>query len=152
MLTRFQTMLGALATGLCLVLVSTAPATAHTQSEAITNGCGAGFAAATDGTRAVTIGSSTWGYVHLAYNNSTGANCVVTRKTTYHGTASRVSVELTVQNLGTYYKSDPDAAHWESVSHSAAGRCVMYFGWVWDPAGNSLAAGGRQTWGNCGSR
>ncbi|WP_439658551.1 hypothetical protein ACSHWB_40170 [Lentzea sp. HUAS TT2] len=150
MLKRFQTTLCASAIALGLVLVSTAPANAHTQSEAIANGCGSGFAAASDGTRAVTTGSSTWGYVHLAYNNSTGVNCVVTRKTSYHGTASRVSVELIVQNTGTYYKSDPDAGHWESVSHAAAGRCVQYYGWVWNPAGTVVSGGGRQTWGNCG--
>jgi hypothetical protein len=149
MLKRLQTTLGASVIALGLVLVSTAPATAHTQSEAITNGCGSGFAAVSDGTRAITTGSSTWGYVHLAYNRSTGVNCAVTRKTAYHGTASRVSVELKVQNVGTFYKADNDAAHWESVSHAAANRCVQYYGWVWNPAGTTVAGGGRQTWGNC---
>jgi hypothetical protein len=148
-LTRFQTTLAAAGAALCLVLVSATPATAHTQSEAITNGCGAGFGASTNGTRAITTGSSTWGYVHLAYNNSTGVNCVVTRKTAYHGTASRVSVELTIQNVGTYYKADPAAGHWESVSHYARSRCVMFYGWVWNPAGSTVAGGGRQVWDNC---
>jgi hypothetical protein len=149
-LTRFTTLTGAIVAALGVVLVTAAPATAHTASEAIQYGCGAGYALASDGTRAITNGSSTWGYVHLAYNSSTGYNCVVARKTAYHGTASRVSVELTVQNSGTYYKSDPAAAHWESVSHFARGHCVQYYGWVWNPAGTALAGGGRTTWGNCG--
>ena len=54
-------------------------------------------------------------------------NCVVTRKTSDHGTA-----------------------HWGSVSHHTADRCVMYYGWAWNPQGTLLADGGRQTWGNCG--
>ncbi|MCG8918538.1 hypothetical protein L6E12_22410 [Actinokineospora sp. PR83] len=50
----------------------------------------------------------------------------------------------------TYYKADPDAGHWESVSHYAANRCVQHYGRVWNPAGTVVAGGGRQTWGNCG--
>ncbi len=149
-LKRFRILLGAALSALSLVLISAAPATAHTANEAIQYGCGAGYALASDGTRAITIGSTTWGYVHLAYNSSNGYNCAVARKTAYHGTASRVSVQLDVQNVGSFYKSDPAAAHWESVSHYARGHCVMYYGWVWNPAGTSLAGGGRNTWGNCG--
>jgi len=149
-LRRFRILLAATATAMGLVLVLAAPATAHTAAEAIQAGCGAGYGLASDGTRAVTNGSATWGYVHLAYNNSNGYNCVVTRKTSYHGTASRVSVELTVQGSGTYYRSDPDAGHWESISHYARGSCVQYYGWIWNPAGSALAGGGRTSWGNCG--
>ena len=147
---RIRTLLGLLTAAAALMVTAAPAASAHTQAEAILNGCGSGFRLVTDGTRAITTGGSTWGYVHLTYNSATGANCVVTRKTAYHGTPSRVSVELVVQNDDTYYRADNAASHWESVTHNAAGRCVMYSGWVWNPAGTVVAYGGRQSWGNCG--
>ncbi len=108
---------------------------------------------ATDGTRA--IGNSTigiWGYVHLAYNPSTGVNCVVARKTRFHGVRSTVEVYLTVQGVDGVAYNGSQVMHWESVKRQAAGRCVQYLGRIWDPTGpvREGRSGGRQTWGNCG--
>ncbi|WP_019812258.1 hypothetical protein [Saccharomonospora halophila] len=134
------------------VLVGTAsPAAAHSASEAVQYGCGSGYGIVSDGTRAVrTDSGAVWGYVHLAYNSGNGRNCVVTRKTSYHGTPSRVRAEITVAGDGAYSNADNSASHWESVKRYASDTCVQYFGWIWDPAGSTLAAGGRTTWGNCG--
>lgn len=148
---KVRALIGASAASGALIVGLAAPATAHTANEAILYGCGSGYSLVNDGTRAVTTTSgSIWGYVHLTYNSSNGYNCVVTRKTAYHGTPSRVRAELTVQNVGTYTNIDNAASHWESVQAYGRGHCVQYFGWVWNPQLTTLAAGGRTYWGNCG--
>jgi hypothetical protein len=136
------------------MLVATAqPASAHTRAEAVTNGCGSGYAIASDGVRNVTTSSGAkWGEVILAYNASTGRNCVVTNKTSgspYHGTPTRIAAVLVVQGDTTYHKADDSASHWEAVSAYAANACVQYWGYIYSPSGSS-AFGGRQSWGNCG--
>lgn len=148
---KIRVLLGIAAASAALITGLATPATAHTANEAILYGCGSGYSLVSDGVRAVTTTSgSTWGYVYLTYNSSNGYNCVVTRKTAYHGTASRVRAELTVQNLGTYTNIDNAALHWESVKAYGRGHCVQYFGWVWNPQGTALSGGGRTYWGNCG--
>jgi hypothetical protein len=136
------------------VLVATAqPASAHGRSEAVTNACGSGYAIASDGVRDVRSSSGAkWGEVVLAYNASTGRNCVVTYKTSgspYHGTPSRIAAVLVVQGDNTYHKADDSASHWEAVSAGARNTCVQYWGYIYSPSGSS-AFGGRQSWGNCG--
>ncbi|MEU5155872.1 hypothetical protein [Glycomyces sp. NPDC021274] len=136
------------------MLVATAqPASAHTRAEAVTNGCGSGYAIASDGVRNVNSSSGAkWGEVILAYNASNGRNCVVTNKTSgspYHGTPTRIAAVLVVQGDTTYHRADDSASHWESISAYAADACVQYWGYIYSPSGSS-AFGGRQSWGNCG--
>lgn len=102
-----------------------------------------------DGQRAlVTSAGSIWGYVYLTYNSSNGMNCVVTRKTAYHGTPTRTLARLEVQNRGM-------TQDWASYSHFAAvkaygrGACVAYWGDIQNSSGSNHAAGGRWSWGNC---
>lgn len=142
---RTRTMLMATVVALCLPLIATTPASAHTRDQAIAAGCGPNFRLVADGTRNV----GTWGQVHLAYY--AGVNCVVTRKTGgFHGTPSRIDARLTVEGEGSHYKTDPAAGHWEAVKARAAGKCVQYYGWIFNPAGTDWRGGGRLTWGNCG--
>ncbi|MFF5260598.1 hypothetical protein ACFY4C_16775 [Actinomadura viridis] len=90
-----------------------------------------------------------WGYVYLLYSNSTGKNCVVTLKTTYHGTPSLTVAELRVEN-GDRPVDKGDYTHYADVQGNAAGRCVSYRGIIWDPKNTVMASGGRSSWGNCG--
>lgn len=133
-----------------LVAGTTSAAQAHTATEAIQAGCGSGYSVVSDGQREVrTSAGHIWGYVYLTYNASNGMNCVVTRKTTFHGTPTSTLARLAVQNRGTYQD-------WASYSHFAAvkaygrGACVAYWGDIRNESGSINAAGGRWSWGNCG--
>ncbi|TCB98462.1 hypothetical protein E0H26_08775 [Micromonospora zingiberis] len=149
---------GALAMAVAgMVTLSASPASAHSQAEAIAAACGSGYGIVSDGTRAVTTPSGTvYGYVHLAYNSSNGNNCVVTRKTSYHGTPTRTRAQIGVQQANgsiVTYDDAGDFSHYANVIRFASGRCVTYFGWIWStPTGGNgtLASGGRTTLGNCG--
>ncbi|SCL44795.1 hypothetical protein GA0070606_0455 [Micromonospora citrea] len=134
-----------------LVAVQSTPAYAHTRNEAVLYGCGSGYGIVSDGVRAVkTSNGTTWGEVILTYNASNGYNCVVTRKTAYHGTASPVTANLRLQFSGEFEKRDDYAEHWESVKARGAGMCAQYWGAIANPYAGVSAAGGRYTWGNCG--
>ncbi|AOS64612.1 hypothetical protein [Actinoalloteichus hymeniacidonis] len=147
------TLLAALAA--TLVAVGLAPsAAAHSRAEAIEVGCGTGFVVVNDGVRQVTTPSgATWGEVYLTYNNATGQNCVVTNKTSHHGTATRTVANLYVQQSGGTVRTYSDSgsySHYANVTASGAAACVLYDGHIWDASGRVLASGGRETWGNCG--
>jgi hypothetical protein len=157
---------GLLAAG--MLTVSASPAAAHTEAQALA-ACGPGYSVVNDAggiggkaKRPVTTNSgAVWGYVYLLYN-SNGNNCVVTRKTAFHGTPTRTVAELGVQqsNGSIAYYTDPvsgqpgNYSHYANVAHFAADRCVTYYGFIWNvPAeqpGGTLADGGRATLGNCG--
>lgn len=132
------------------VTMSSSPAYAHTRAEAVDFGCGTGYGIVSDGVRAVkTSAGATWGEVILTYNAGNGNNCVVTRKTVYHGTASRTVAVLKLSSSGTFHSADDNAAHWESVKAHGSGQCAQYWGYVYSPSGSTSALGGRMTWGNC---
>lgn len=142
---------GSVVAAVTLILGVAQPASAHTRSEAIQYGCGSGYSLVNNGTRAIkTPSGTTWGYAHLTYNNNNGYNCVVVRKTSFHGNPSRVRAQLTVQGR----TGDDDylntAQHWVSAKAYARSTCVKYYGWIWNPSRTILASGGRTTWGNCG--
>ncbi|WFE19682.1 hypothetical protein O7621_17305 [Solwaraspora sp. WMMD937] len=142
-----------------VVALSAAPASAHSQAEVIQAACGSGYDIVSDGTRTIRTPSGTvYGYVYLTYNASNGNNCVVTRKTAYHGTPTRTRVQIGVQQSnGTvvYYDDAGDYSHYANRTVYAADRCVNYFGWIWNvptasTAAGTLASGGRTQLGNCG--
>lgn len=139
------------ATAAALLVAGTGnPAEAHTASEAIRAGCGSGYTIVSDGQRAVkTPQGSTWGYVYLTYNSSTGMNCVVTRETAYHGTPTRTLARLAVQGAGTP-EDWGNYSHYANVKAYGKGRCVAYWGDIAGAGTSTRAAGGRWTWGNCG--
>ncbi len=141
-----------LITAAAAVLVTGAalPAQAHTAAEAIQGACGSGYRVVSDGTRAVkTSSGSTWGYVYLTYNSSNGVNCVVTRKTAYHGTATYTDAWIAVQNVGSKLSSGK-YGHYAFVKMYGKGHCVKYYGVIYNPSGTNSAYGGRSAWGNCG--
>jgi uncharacterized membrane protein len=149
---RIMTTLAALVvSATALVAVQSTPAYAHSRSDAVLYGCGSGYGIVSEGLRDVKTSDGTvYGEVILTYNASNGYNCVVTRKTAYHGTASRTAAILKLSSSGTFHKADDNAEHWESVKAYGAGQCAQYWGYVDSPSGSSSALGGRFYWGNCG--
>ncbi|MGE9782536.1 hypothetical protein [Janibacter sp. G368] len=143
---------GALALGASVVIA--APAQAHTVSSAIANGCGSGYSIVKDGQRTLkTSSGKVYGYVYLTYNPNNGYNCVVTRKTAYHGTPSKTLARIAVLNRdGSQFQRQD----WANYSHFAAikaygkGKCVAYWGDIRNPSGTVKASNGRWKYGNCG--
>lgn len=134
-----------------LLAGTTSAAQAHTATEAIQAGCGSGYSVVSDGQRAVrTSSGSIWGYVYLTYNASNGMNCVVTRKTTFHGTPTKTLARLQVQNGGPYVEDWAWYSHFAAVKAYGKGACVAYWGDIQNEGGSNHAAGGRWSWGNCG--
>lgn len=125
-------------------------AQAHTANDAILQGCGSGYKVVNDGTRdLVTSTGQIWGKVYLTYNSSNGMNCVVTRKTAFHGTPTHTLARLAVQ--GAAVQQDwSEYSHYASVKLYGRGRCVAYWGDVENSTGSTWAGGGRWQWGNCG--
>jgi hypothetical protein len=101
-----------------------------------------------------TVAGDRWGYVYLLYSNSLGKNCVVTRKTSYHGTSTTTVAALGVQDVGEVRDppsgSNAKYSHFAAVQRSAGGRCVAYVGWIRNPSDNTQAWGGRLAHANCG--
>jgi hypothetical protein len=101
-----------------------------------------------------TAAGDRWGYVYLLYSNGLGKNCVVTRKTSYHGTSTTTAAALLVEDVGEF--RDPPSgsstkySHFAAVQRAAGGRCVQYGGWIRNPSDNTQAWGGRISYGNCG--
>jgi len=134
-----------------LLAGTTSAAQAHTETEAIQAGCGSGYSIVRDGQRAVvTSAGSIWGQVYLTYNASNGMNCVVTRKTTFHGTPTRTLARLQVQNRGLPVEDWAWYSHFAAVKAYGKGACVAYWGDIRDGSGYN-AAGGRWLFDNCSS-
>ncbi|MFB9200283.1 spore-associated protein A [Nonomuraea spiralis] len=93
--------------------------------------------------------TKSWGTVYLAYNSSTGKNCVTVVKSNYVGTATWTNVTLTVQGGSSYGVSETVKYYGGPVYASARGACVKYSAIIEAPSG-ARAIGGRSTWGNCG--
>jgi uncharacterized membrane protein len=93
--------------------------------------------------------SSIWGYVYLMYNDTTGKNCVATRKIDYVGKETYMFAGLQVKGSGWKQENGPFGYFAGPVKKKAAGKCVRYHGSIEDTRGNR-ASGGRYTWGNCG--
>lgn len=148
---------GAAVTGALVMggsVLAAAPANAHTVSSAIYNGCGSGYSIVKGGQRTLkTSGGTVYGYVYLTYNPKNGYNCVVTRKTAYHGTPSKTLARVSVLNRNGTQTLRED---WRSYSHFAAvkvygkGKCVAYWGDIRNPSNTRKASNGRWAWGNCG--
>lgn len=146
-------------TALCLSGVLATPANAAAQSpEGI---CGAGFGRVTGGTKAVTTPSGRrYGTVYLLYNGKTQQNCVVTIKSSFTGTKTPVSAELTVMPKAIKDTKQSPTVRRDSgnfkyyagpVKYWAKQACVKFWGTI-KPLGHdpAVARGGRQSWGNCG--
>ncbi|AKU18641.1 hypothetical protein VV02_04585 [Luteipulveratus mongoliensis] len=127
------------------------PAEAHTASEAIAAGCGSGFKTVTDGHRAVTTPTGAkWGDVYLTYNASTRENCVVTVKTSYHGTASKTLARIAIEGESSFHQDWKAYEHFAAIKVKAGGKCVAYWADIAAPTGTAHAAGGRWDFANCG--
>ncbi|MFC7331119.1 hypothetical protein [Marinactinospora rubrisoli] len=135
-----------------LALVAVAvPASAHTLEEAVRSPSGCGWSSGgydTLDSEPVTTGSGTrYGTVYLLWSSTYQQNCVVTLKSSYHGTSTRTGAGLSIQDVGRY-GDDGSYAHYAAVARDAAGRCVAYEGYIYSPGGTQ-AWGGRPSWGNC---
>lgn len=79
-----------------------------------------------------TAAGDRWGYVYLLYSNRLAKNCVVTRKTSYHGTPTTTAAALLVENVGEFRDppsgSNTKYSHYAAVHRAAGGRCVQYAG------------------------
>lgn len=144
---------------LCLSGVLATPANAAAYSpEGI---CGAGFGRVSGGTKAVTTPSGRrYGTVYLLYSKKSQQNCVVTIKSSFAGSKTPVSAELTVMPKAIKdTKQDPtvrrDSGSFKyyagPVKYWAKQACVKFWGTI-KPLGHdpAVARGGRQSWGNCG--
>jgi hypothetical protein len=149
-----------LTTALCLsgVVATPANAAATRSPESI---CGSGFGRVSGGTQPVKTSSGRrYGTVYLLYNSGTQQNCVVTIKSSFVGTRTPVTAELTVAARPIKdEKQDPtirrDSGNYKiyagPVKWYAKGSCVKFWGTI-KPLGHdpAVARGGRLNWGNCG--
>ncbi|MEV6158566.1 hypothetical protein AB0L53_50400 [Nonomuraea sp. NPDC052129] len=157
---RMPTKAAIFTAALCLsgVIASPANAAAAASPESI---CGAGYGRITGGTQPVKTSSGRrYGTVYLLYNRGNGYNCVVTIKSSFVGTRTPVSAELTIMAKPVKdTKQDPivrsNRGNFKSyagpVRYWAQGRCVKFWGTI-KPLGHdpAVASGGRAKWGNCG--
>ncbi|MEU4232589.1 hypothetical protein AB0F17_50545 [Nonomuraea sp. NPDC026600] len=118
--------------------------------------CGSGFNTVALGRMPVADQTNTVrGHVYLLYSPYTGEHCVVTIKSDFVGTSSRVTATLLVQSvafiaprkvedLGNFkYYAGP-------VKVNAKGRCVSFKGTISLPGSAVQASGGWSGYGDCG--
>ncbi|GAA0224797.1 hypothetical protein GCM10009527_021500 [Actinomadura nitritigenes] len=123
----------------------------YTGAEACHNEFGGSWSYSSDGHRqAKTDGGSVWGDVYLLYNSATGYNCVATIKSAYVGTSTGTTANLLVDDGTWKNHSDADLyRYYAAVQWYGRGKCVQYWGTIWDPTATYLAEGSRDYWGNC---
>ncbi|SCL34495.1 hypothetical protein GA0074692_3846 [Micromonospora pallida] len=130
----------------CLVVIGSSPAYAHSQRRAITSGCGPNYALLDGGLREVkTQAGEVWGEVMMTYNATKDIFCVVTRKIAFHGEPTRVIAGIFHDSEGVVFKDRARANHLASVKLPAGGYCARYYGYVFDPDGNSAFGGPNPT-------
>ncbi|HZE40119.1 MAG TPA: hypothetical protein VE172_15030 [Stackebrandtia sp.] len=110
----------------------------HSAKEA----CGAGYGEVDK--RTISSGGVTFGTVHLLYNNSSGANCVVTLKAVDIKKKTAVSAWLQVKGGKVGDETGKYAYYAGPVTLKARGACVKWGGSI---SGVASASSG---WGHCG--
>ncbi|TDC97236.1 hypothetical protein E1292_37415 [Nonomuraea deserti] len=70
-------------------------------------------------------------------------------KSTNTHTSTRVKATLHVKGAGGKSAAGRTRSY-ATVTRSAAGRCVMYSGEIYNAGGTKVARGGRGYWANCG--
>ncbi|OZV75173.1 hypothetical protein CA850_29025 [Micromonospora echinospora] len=126
-----------------LVVTSATPAHAHSQQGAIRAGCGPNYSLLDGGLREVRIqAGEVWGEVMLTYDATKDKFCVVTRKIAFHGEPTRVIAGIFHESEGVVFTDRAKVSHQASVKLPAAGECAKYYGYVFDPDGDSAFGGG----------
>jgi hypothetical protein len=131
------------------------PASAHTLGEAVRAPAGCAWVSggySTLHSSAVTTpGGTRYGTVYLLWSNTYRQNCVITLKTSFHGTPTWTTSTLWLQN-GLTYRERGDFGHFTATTAAAAGVCVAYRGTISSTSGSTggtTATGGRNEWDNC---
>ncbi|QFU92716.1 hypothetical protein [Amycolatopsis sp. YIM 10] len=154
---RLSSLAAATAMATAGLAIAAPSASAHSESD-LSGICGGGYSIVSDAggidgkaKRPVRTPAGTrWGYVYLLYNSGNGNNCVVTLKTTFHGTPSLTNAVLWVQGRDNPYVDQGDYSHYADVQAKGDNKCVAYSGAIANPNNSTVATGGRPEWGNCG--
>ncbi|MDT0330307.1 hypothetical protein [Nocardiopsis lambiniae] len=149
---RAATVLSVLAVTLTLAV---APASAHSLDQAVRApaGCAwlSGGYSALHSSAVTTPAGTRYGTVYLLWSNTYRQNCVVTLKTSFHGTPTWTTSTLWLQN-GSRYREQGNYGHFASTTAAAAGVCVAYWGTISSTPGSTggiTASGGRLEYDNC---
>lgn len=155
-----RTIAAGIAIATSALLVSAAPASAHTLDQAVRAAAGCGWSSGSytlQHSSAIRKWSGSGytgaivGNVHLLWSSTYQQNCVVTLKVAAHGTNTLTRATLNVQRSGNSvsYVDSGQYAHYAAVARNTRGECVSYSGFV-RPIPAEANYGGRSSWGNCG--
>ncbi|MEU6787432.1 hypothetical protein ABZ912_50290 [Nonomuraea angiospora] len=141
-----------------VVGLTSTPASAHGLSEIVrsSKGCGwpSGGYTTQDSRSAVNRKGTKYGKVYLLRSSKYGQHCVVTLKSSWHGTATFTQAVLYYRSSGSGAEGNVEDngryGHYAAVAGLTSGQCVRFYGAISSGGhGGPLAQGSRNTWGNC---
>ncbi|WP_433444268.1 hypothetical protein [Nonomuraea sp. CA-141351] len=155
---RFANATAATLLSAAVIGLTSTPASAHSLSEVVrsSKGCGWSSGAYTtqDSRSAINRKGTRYGKVYLLWSSRYGQNCVVTLKSSWHGTATFTQAVLFYRSSGSGAEGDVEDngqyRHYAAVAEHTSGQCVRFYGAISSGGhGGPLAQGSRNAWGNC---